>query len=212
MRILLDQVSKKFLGHWIIRQFHYTFQAPEKYALLGPNGSGKSTLLRIIAGMLAPTQGKVHVQLGDLTLPQASVYRHLSFCAPAFELVEEFTLIEFLHFHFQFKQALPGIAVDEIPAMIGLDGHQHKQIGSFSSGMKQRVKLAQAFFTDTPLLLLDEPCTNLDAPGLAQYEDWMSRFTQGRLVIVASNDEREYAACPIHLAMTLSTERGRSTP
>lgn len=71
----------------------------------------------------------------------------------------------------------------------------HKQIRYFSSGMKQRVKLAQAIFSDTPLLLLDEPCTNLDTDGIQLYLGLIKSHAVGKLVIVSSNDKQEYAFC-----------------
>ena len=76
-----------------------------------------------------------------------------------------------------------------------------KYIDDFSSGMKQRVKLAQAIFSETPVLMLDEPCTNLDENGVQQYLSWMEQFAKQRLVIIASNDEREYAFCKEHISL-----------
>ena len=67
--------------------------------------------------------------------------------------------------------------------------------------MKQRVKLAQAIFSDTPVLLLDEPCTNLDQQGVDQYTSWIDQYTKDRLVIVASNDVREYYFCKDNIAL-----------
>ena len=111
------------------------------------------------------------------------------------EVVEELTLREFMEFHFSFKRPLPGLDIARIIELVGLKDSGHKTIGDYSSGMKQRVKLAQAIFSDTPVLLLDEPCTNLDQQGVAQYQGWIDQYGKGRLVIVASNDEREYYFC-----------------
>jgi ABC-type multidrug transport system ATPase subunit len=84
---------------------------------------------------------------------------------------------------------------------IGLKAAARKPLADYSSGMKQRVKLAQAIFSEAPMLLLDEPCTNLDEAGVRQYLDWMGKYTQGRTVIVASNDPREYRFCEQELRM-----------
>src|SRR5205085_3035119 len=116
-------------------------------------------------------------------------------CAPYLEVIEEMTLKEFLKFHQQFKPFLSSVTVDQIISIIDLEKAVDKQIRYYSSGMKQRVKLAQAFFSDTPMLLLDEPCTNLDEAGVTQYQHWIDSYTNGRLVIIASNDEREYSFC-----------------
>lgn len=195
MKISLEQVSKRFQRHWIFKSINYSFTAPHTYALLGHNGSGKSTLLRIIAGMQAPSVGKVHYHVNDAVVAPGNVFPHIAFSAPGQEIIEELTLREFLDFHFSFKKPLPGLNTDSIIDLTGLKAAADKPIGDYSSGMKQRVKLVQAIFSDTPVLLLDEPCTNLDQQGVLQYRDWIEAYGKNRLIIVASNDVREYYFC-----------------
>ncbi len=195
MRISLEAIGKRYQRHWVFRNLSYDFLPGSKTAVLGQNGSGKSTLLRIIAGMQPASAGKI---IWD-EVPQAEVFRNISFCAPGMELAEELTLQEALEFHFSFKRPLPQLNISRITDLTGLRGAAHKPIGEYSSGMKQRVKLAQAIFSDTDLLLLDEPCSNLDEAGVAQYNDWMTGFTSGRTVIIASNDPREYRLCEAEL-------------
>lgn len=194
MKISLDHISKRFQRHWIFKDVNLEFTSPDTYALLGHNGSGKSTLLRILSGMQSPSKGKV-LYADSGSIKQEDIYEYVSFCAPAQEIVEEFTLKEFLNFHFTFKQRLNNISIDDIIELTGLDVAEDKPISNYSSGMKQRVKLAQAIFSATPVLLLDEPCTNLDEAGVDQYHSWIKKYTDGRLVIVASNDVREYSFC-----------------
>jgi ABC-type multidrug transport system ATPase subunit len=200
MKIVLEHISKRFQRYWIFKEVNFSFSGPGAYALLGPNGSGKSTLLRVIAGMQSPSQGKLHFY-DDKEQPIApeEIFSNTSFCAPGMELVEELSLREFFNFHFSFKRPLPGMDVDKIIELCGLKNTADKQIGDYSSGMKQRVKLAQAIFTDAPVLLLDEPCTNLDQQGNEQYREWMEAYGKNRLVIVASNDVREYFFCQEHI-------------
>ena len=93
-------------------------------------------------------------------------------------------------------------SADEILSMLGLKNASHKQIRYFSSGMKQRIKLAQAIFSDVPLLLLDEPCTNLDKAGYELYHRLIAGYTQKKLVIVSSNDPLEYDFCDERLQMS----------
>lgn len=202
MKISLEQVCKRFQRHWIFSNITCSFTAPGAWALLGANGSGKSTLLRIIGGMQAATQGsKITYTLNGKSISANSIFPYISFCAPGMELVEELTLREFFDFHFSFKHTRHGLSVPEIIDITGLAHAADKQIGDFSSGMKQRVKLAQAIFADTPVLLLDEPCTNLDQAGVDQYTQWMENYTADRLVIVASNDVREYFFCKERLSV-----------
>ncbi len=195
MKISLENISKRFQRHWIFKEIHYSFDTPGTYALLGENGSGKSTLLRIIAGMQPPSLGKVLYESGGKKVEGNDVFPNISFCAPGMEIVEELTLNEFLNFHFSFKKPLAGISIQNIIEITGLAHAADKVIGDYSSGMKQRVKLAQAIFSNTPVLLLDEPCTNLDQNGVEQYRDWIERYTSNRMIIVASNDVREYFFC-----------------
>jgi ABC-type multidrug transport system ATPase subunit len=202
MKISLDQVSKRFQRHRIFKDVSHTFVSPGAYALLGPNGSGKSTLLRIIAGMQSPSAGIVRYEQDNGTeIKTADIFNYVSFCAPGQELVEEFTLREFMDFHFSFKKPLPGHTPSGIIELSGLSAAADKPIYDYSSGMKQRVKLLQAIFSDTPILMLDEPCSNLDEKGVNQYREWMDRYAAGRLVFVASNDIREYYFCKEQLAI-----------
>lgn len=196
MKISLEHISKKFQRYWIFKDINHHFASPGAYALLGDNGSGKSTLLRIISGMQTPSYGKVlYTNDLDQLIPVNKIATDISFCAPAQELVEEFTFRELLDFHFTFKKSVSNLSKEDIVALTGLKDAANKPIFDYSSGMKQRVKLALAIFSDTPVLLLDEPCTNLDQAGVEQYRNWVDEYGTGRLVIVASNDPREYYFC-----------------
>ncbi len=124
-----------------------------------------------------------------------NIYQHLSIAAPYLELIEEMTINEFLKFHRQFKPFLPAVTIDEIISVVGLQKASHKQIRYYSSGMKQRVKLAQAIFSDVPIILLDEPSTNLDSEGIQLYQQLINDYCMQRLVIVSSNDKVEYEFC-----------------
>ncbi len=202
MKIVLEQVGKKFQRHLIFKGIDQTFSTPQRHALLGPNGSGKSTLLRIVAGMQAPSMGKVRFETeGGTTINNNEIFKHISFCAPGQELVEELTLREFLDFHFSFKKPIQSFDTESIIKISGLSRSADRPIYDYSSGMKQRVKLLQAIFSDTPVLMLDEPCSNLDEHGVNQYREWMDKYSGEKLVIVASNDVREYYFCDERLVM-----------
>lgn len=201
MKISLNQISKRFQRYWVFKDINYSFISPGAYALLGPNGSGKSTLLRIIAGMQSPSVGKVSFTYSSKDVAVNAVFPYVSFCAPGMEIVEDLTLHEFLDFHFTFKKPIGGLTTEKIIEEIGLKHAADKPISDYSSGMKQRVKLAQAIFSDTSVLLLDEPCTNLDQTGVDQYTKWIETYSANRLVIIASNDVREYYFCKEKIAL-----------
>jgi ABC-type multidrug transport system ATPase subunit len=195
MRISLDNAGKRYNREWIFKNLHYNFEPGGCYAITGPNGSGKSTLLQVIAGAVTISEGSIDYYNDEKKTAPEQAYRHIAFASPYIELVEEMTLLEFLKFHHQFKPFYTHIRFEEAAAVVGLEKALHKPIANFSSGMKQRLKLAQAFFSDTRALFLDEPTSNLDKQGIACYEQLIATQLHNRLLLISSNDEQEYACC-----------------
>jgi ABC-type multidrug transport system ATPase subunit len=188
-QITLQDAGKRFNRDWIFRHLNYQFESYNTYAITGSNGSGKSTLLQCIAGTYTLNEGTIHWAQNNAE----NIYRDIAICAPYLELIEEMTGEEFLHFHLQFKKT--ELSIEKILAEVSLTTAATKQIRYYSSGMKQRLKLAQAIFVDTPILLLDEPCTNLDKQGYEIYNHLIQQYTVNKLVIVCSNEEAEIAFC-----------------
>jgi len=201
MTIDLQDAGRRFNQEWIFRNFSYQFNSAGKYAILGPNGSGKSTLLSVILGSLAPSEGSITYSDGNI-IPVEKIYTQLSFAAPYLDLVEEFSLQETIEFHFKFKSYYPGLSAAGVLDLLGLAKSQDKPLKYFSSGMKQRTKLALACCTDAPLLLLDEPTSNLDMQGIGWYHDLIRDFTADKLVLVGSNQETEYTFCENLISIT----------
>src|ERR1700712_213681 len=195
MEISLQNIGRRFNRDWIFRNIDYTFTSGETYAILGPNGSGKSTLLQVLNGSLAPSMGAIDYSLNDQPIEVDAIFNQLSLAAPYLELIEEFTLDEMTDFHFKFKNYRPGMDKKAVADLLHLDGAKNKMIKYFSSGMKQRLKLALAFCSDTPLLMLDEPTSNLDSQGVDWYLSLVQQFAAGRLTIICSNQEHEYSFC-----------------
>jgi ABC-type multidrug transport system ATPase subunit len=202
MKIELSGAGKRFNREWIFRNADLEFVSGVSYAITGPNGSGKSTMLQSIAGMLHLSEGSIDFQLPGKQISLDQAFQYISFCAPYLEVIEEMTLLEFLRFHFHFKTYLEEIDEQKTIEEIGLQAAAHKQIRYYSSGMKQRVKLAQAIFTNTPIVLLDEPCSNLDIQGIELYHSLIQKYCKDRLVIVCSNDEVEYSFCKERIPIT----------
>jgi ABC-type multidrug transport system ATPase subunit len=191
MQISLAQACKRFNKEWIFKNLNFQFEAGKHYALVGNNGSGKSTLLQIIAGYSGLTKGSIDWNPFDAN----TIYEQISFAAPYLELVEEFTATEQFEFQAQFKPIQKELSTEKILELIGLKNAAHKQIRYYSSGMKQRLKLALAIFSDCPILLLDEPCSNLDKEGYALYDTLIKEYAMHKLIIVGSNDPAEYHFC-----------------
>src|SRR3569623_739165 len=195
MKITLQNIGRRFNRDWIFRNIDYSFTSGETYAILGPNGSGKSTLLQVLNGSLAPSAGDIKNFLNDDPLEVDTVFKQVSLAAPYLELIEEFTMDEMTNFHFKFKSYRPGMDKDAVIDLLNLQGGRNKMIKYFSSGMKQRLKLALAFCSDTPMLMLDEPTSNIDTQGVDWYLNLVQQFAAGRLTIICSNQPHEYSFC-----------------
>lgn len=201
MKIDLLNAGKRFNREWIFRHFDYHFISGRSYAITGPNGSGKSTLLQLIATASVISEGSVIYNKDNQIIDEDKIFKYITIVAPYLDLVEEMTLIESMKFHQKLKPFLVGFNPQNIIEKIGLEKSQNKQLRYFSSGMKQRVKLAQALFSDTPIILLDEPCTNLDTSGIELYNQLILDHCSARLLIVSSNDLQEYEFCDENLNM-----------
>lgn len=193
MTITLEGVGKRFHRQWVLRDLSLALESPQHIGISGPNGSGKTTLLRVISGQLAPSEGTVKYMLDSRPVLVEHFYKYLSWAAPYLELVEEFSLAEMVRFHSRVKRLVAPNA--ELIESVGLKDHVAKRVIDFSSGMKQRLKLALALYSDTPVLLLDEPTSNLDQEGSDWFHNALRSLAGERLVVTASNERDDLASC-----------------
>ncbi len=189
MQIILDKAGKRFGNQWIFRNLNYTFDTGIHTSVIGKNGSGKSTLLKVISGYTNLTEGNISYKFGETQKNLSKLYSYISIVSPHQQLIEEFTLSELLIFHYKLKPS--SYNYNNVIELLGLQSNVKKPIKDFSSGMKQRVKLGLALFSDSELLLLDEPCTNLDAEGRGWFKIYLEHTSQNRTVIVFSNNNIE---------------------
>lgn len=202
LTITAEQLGKKYRKEWIFRRVNLTLKAGTSYTFVGPNGSGKSTLLQLLAGSLPLTEGKLtYVKNGHAIEPD-DWFRYVSLAAPYLELIEELSLDELLTFHQTFKPFKAGLTNEAIADRLLLTHARHKEIKYFSSGMKQRVKLGLAFFADSPVVILDEPTSNLDRQGAAWYHEQVRQLGSDQLLLIGSNQPEEYDFCPNVLDVT----------
>lgn len=204
MKITLQKLGRRFNQEWIFRGIDYTFSSHHSYAILGPNGSGKSTLIKVLSGQLSSSEGQIIFEDNDLNIAVDEIYHHISIAAPYIELIEEFTLHELIEFHFKFKHYLSGYDSQRIISILGMEKSAHKGLKFFSSGMKQRVKLALACCSESKILFLDEPTSNLDTSGENWYLELLKQTNStNRLLIIGSNQEKEYSFCTDKFSITL---------
>lgn len=193
--IVIDKLSKRYGYQWIIRDFESRFVSDRIYGIAGSNGSGKSTLIKMISGYLTPTSGTIDYQMQGNKVNVASIFPYISLAAPYTDLINEYTLAEMLHFHQKFKQFKAKITFKEFEQKIMLTGQKDKTLQHFSSGMKQKIQLALALLSDTPILLLDEPTSYLDGDAKAWFKSLLAENVKDRVVIIASNDHYDLDLC-----------------
>lgn len=194
--IELSGVSKRFGEDWVFRNVEYNFSYSNRYALRGPNGSGKSTFLKLISGQLSPSKGNIQFTSTEgKAIDFADLYKQVSYTGPYIELIEEFSLREAIQFHRFFKVFLGNIDDQELLRILQFQKIGDRQIRHLSSGQKQRVKLALSIMSQSRILLLDEPSTNLDAEGMQWFQELLNQYAGDRLLIIASNEPKDFQIC-----------------
>lgn len=185
MELILENLGKKYEGNWIFRNVNLSLSSGSHLLITGKNGSGKSTLAKTIAGLILPSEGKVKYHFDSKELLEDKAYKHIQLSGPYIDLVEDFTLEEFLNFHTRFKSF--HISVNELIELGYLTEHRTKFIRNFSSGMKQRVKLLVSLLSDVSLTILDEPTSNLDDSAVKWYQRLVEDYAKEKTIIVCSN-------------------------
>ncbi len=162
-------------------------------AVAGANGSGKTTFLKILAGLLRPSAGRVRIEPADTPDGRRLA---VGWCGPDLSLYGELTAEENLRF---FRTAGGrDAAPPEIRrrlAEVGLEEEaMRRRVEEFSTGMKQRLRVAFARLFDPPVLILDEPMIGLDSGGRETIARVIAVARRDGVVILASNDERDFVA------------------
>ena len=204
MKLEVHGVSKKFNNQWIFRDLNFKIDSKTELAITGSNGSGKTTLLKILSAYSEPSRGEVtYLSNKGESISPDNVPTRFNYCAPYVNLIEEFTLFEHLEFNSKFKS--PKFPIAEMIERIGLIASKNKRVSEFSSGMKQRLKLAIAFFFNSEVTFFDEPTTNLDEDGIDLYLREIQFLIGQSTIIIASNQPFEYEL--IDNVMSLSDEQ-----
>ena len=194
----MPTLTAEDVGHYfgrllLFRELSVTLSGGETLAVTGANGAGKSTLLRILAGVLTPRAGTVTLTVEGDPVPDEEHPLRAGLVAPAVGVYDELTARETLRLLARARR-LPDAAsrIDAVLDRVGLAARADDPVGTYSSGMQQRVKYAAALLAEPPLLLLDEPAANLDAAGREMVATIGDRWrTQGRVLVVATNRPAE---------------------
>ncbi len=187
MQVKLQNISKTFQSHSVFKNVNLDLPVGYRGVVLGGNGSGKSTFLKILSTALVPSTGTISYLQNNVLVDETARYKHISFCAPYIDLIEDFSLIEHLEFQLKFRPFLADITPTQLVERLQLQRFKDRPLKTYSSGMRQRVRLILAIAAKTDLLLLDEPTSNLDPKGKAWYKDLLLEYAGNRSIIVGSN-------------------------
>ena len=202
-RLVVEGVSKRFIRRPLFKKLSFVLEGGRSLAITGANGSGKSTLLRIIAGVMTASEGEVSLELGGRVLGNMERPLQVGFVAPYFNVYEGFSARENLEFIAKVRRmSLSHDRIDEVLEKIALEKRSHDLVRTYSSGMKQRLKLGAAILMKPPLLLLDEPTTTLDTAGI-EIVRWImrSQVESSGLLIMATNNPDEVSWCDVSIAI-----------
>ena len=188
----LEDISRLFGRFAALRHISASFEAGRCYLLLGENGAGKSTLLRVIAGLLEPTAGRVRI----LSAENGSEHQRsqIGYMSHASMLYDELSAVENLNYFSSLYPADSCLSPEEALRSVGLDPALDRPVGKYSQGMRQRTSLARALLSQPPLLLLDEPFSNMDAASARQMLDLLARLRSAGRTILLTTHQRELAA------------------
>lgn len=190
--IQADNLSKKYNRQLIFKDV--SFFSSEKYnlAITGKNGSGKSTLLKIIARLVSATTGKILHFNNEFQIFEKDLNKYISIVSPYLMLYEELTALEHLKFVSKLKNNSTDVEIENILKKFSIYSCATKKVGSYSSGMVQRLRYCIALISKPKILLLDEPTSNLDSEGEELVFDIMQNTKScGINLIYATNQKSE---------------------
>ncbi len=190
MQIQLNNISKRFKKHWIFKSINQEFIGPRNYGIIGDNGGGKSTLLKTIAGITSPTEGNLQYINSGKIIHLNNLFPFLAIVAPYMDLPNELSLKELFKFQQKFKKYHSNTNESIFFSSIQLENKEDEIVKNLSSGMKQRLKLGLALLSKSAVVLLDEPCSNLDKKGRELYKELLSK-SKDKLIIIASNSNED---------------------
>jgi heme exporter protein A len=190
-------VAKEFNRRTIFRDVSFVLSPGTSLSLTGKNGSGKSTLVKVLAGLLAPTGGRVEYSLNGELLESEALRFHIGLVSPYLQLYDEFSGRENLELLSKIRSdnGVGAARIQEVLDRVGLSERKSDFVRTYSSGMKQRLKYAFAILHQPAILILDEPTSNLDSNGIAMVKEIVELQKREGILVVATNDADEAAWC-----------------
>jgi heme exporter protein A len=200
----INKLTKIFGRRVIFKNLQKEYLSSGIYGISGPNGTGKSTLVKIIAGLISPTKGKVFHKKGDHVIPHEEVHNHIGFAAPYLVLYDEFSAIENIIYLLKIRGIIPdNDYIASLFKQLNLFERQNDIVGTYSSGMKQRLRLIFALAHNPEVLIFDEPTSNLDKEGKDVCYDIVRKLSREKIILLASNELSDLELCEdvLHLEL-----------
>jgi heme exporter protein A len=203
--ITATDIAKDFDRRTIFSDISFSLSSPSSLAITGKNGSGKSTLSKILAGLIDPTNGSITYAVNEKQIGIKELKHSIGFVSPYLNLYDEFTAEENLQFLSRIRAATQQNKdrMKELLGFVNLWKRKDDVVGTFSSGMKQRLKYAFALLHNPIILILDEPTSSLDEDGVEFVQHIIKRQKEEGLLIVATNDKEEAGWCTQEICMRI---------
>ena len=187
-------LTRKFDRKTIFENLNFELTPSSATAITGRNGSGKSTLIKIIANLLIQSSGELNLFDGGEKVKKENVFKYIGFVSPYLNLYDEFTGYENLKIISDIRGS-GHRNIDNVLKRVGLYNRRNDLLKIYSSGMKQRLKIAFAILHEPKIMLLDEPTSNLDLEGISVVDDIANEYKKDRILIIATNDAHERSLC-----------------
>lgn len=188
--IELVNIGKRFNGRWLFKGVQCRWLKGDRVAIVGANGSGKSSLTSIVAGYLTPTEGAVVFKKNGKVVKEEDQWKQVSWTSPALHLPEQLSYLELFSQIEKLRGFHNGWTIEKMELLMGLEKHRNQPLKSFSSGMRQRVKLVLSFGMRADVLILDEPTAHLDHKGVEWFAQLVNQSMHD-IILVASNSNSE---------------------
>lgn len=201
-----NNLRKTFDRKLIFKDVSFSLSGGSSLAITGKNGSGKSTLVKILAYIISQSSGELSMKLDDKVIDKKDYYKHIGLMSPYLNLYDEFTAYENLLYTSQIRR-IGKNRIDDILNTIGLYNRRNDLLKIYSSGMKQRMKLAFAIIHNPSVLLLDEPTSNFDAEGVKLVESIAEQYKKDKVLIIATNDEHDKSLCESEVNLNLKKDQ-----
>ena len=190
-----ENLSKNFDRKTIFKDISFSASGGDSLAITGKNGSGKSTLIKILSAIHTQTTGTIILNINGNVIERSQYYSYIGLVSPYLNLYDEFTGYENLKIISSIRGQSDRTKIDDTLKKVGLYERRNDMLRIYSSGMKQRLKIAFAILHDPIVLLLDEPTDNLDTEGIKIVDEIVSNQKKDKILVIATNNEYEKSYC-----------------